>query len=87
MKDITGLAAPFNRDANASYRAVNEILAAKGSVTFAGDDIAATGIDKSKLDAILAENHLHASPPPKDEGKPVKAAARRPLPPLDRQHG
>jgi hypothetical protein len=72
IKEITGLTAPFNRDANASYRAVNEILAAKGSISFNGDDISTSGIDKAKLDSILAENRLKAAPP-KEGGKPVKA--------------
>ncbi len=48
VKSINGLAAPFNHNANASLRAVNEILAAKGSVAFDGDDISVWGIDKSK---------------------------------------
>ena len=39
VTEITGLAAPFNRGANASYRAINQILAAKGAVSFAGDDV------------------------------------------------
>jgi len=73
IKEVTGLAAPFNRAANASYRAVNEILAAKGTVSFAGDDIAAAGIDKAKLDAILSGNRLRAAAS-KEEGKAVKAA-------------
>lgn len=72
VKNFDDLAAPFNHDANASFRAVNEILAAKGSVAFSGDDIAAGGIDKAKLDSILAENHLRAVPG-KESGKPVKA--------------
>src|SRR5262249_28646464 len=58
VASIRGLAAPFNHNANSSFRAVNEILAAKGSVSFAGDEIAVTGLDRSKLDSILAENHL-----------------------------
>jgi len=72
VKDVSGLAAPFNHAANASFRAVNEILAANGKVAFAGNEIAATDIDKSKLDAILAENHLRAVAP-KETGRPVKA--------------
>jgi hypothetical protein len=71
VKSFDGLAAPFNRGANASFRAMNEILAAKGSVAFSGDDVAVTNIDKAKLDAILAENHLRA-PAAKDAGKAVK---------------
>ena len=55
---IVGYAAPFSHAENASLHAVNEILAAKGSVSFAGDEISATGIDKGKLDSILAANHL-----------------------------
>jgi hypothetical protein len=70
VKQITGLAAPFTRTANASYRAVNEILAASGSVSFAGDEITAK-LDKGKLDGILSENRLHAAAA-KEEGKPVK---------------
>ncbi|HEV2448332.1 MAG TPA: hypothetical protein VGS58_20510, partial [Candidatus Sulfopaludibacter sp.] len=70
-KNFDDLAAPFNRGTNASYRAMNQIVAAKGSVAFSGDDIAVTGVDKVKLDAILAENHLKA-PAAKDAGKAVK---------------
>jgi len=77
VQDMSGLAAEFNHAANASFRAVNEILAANGKVAFAGDDITATDIDKSKLEAILKENHLGenhlragSSNP---AGKPVKA--------------
>jgi hypothetical protein len=70
---VGGLAAPFNHGANASFRAVNEILAAKGTVTFAGDEIAASGMDKGKLDAILSENRLKAVTAESKDGKPVKA--------------
>jgi hypothetical protein len=70
---IGGYAAPFSHAENASLHAVNEILAQKGSVSFAGEEISATGIDKGKLDSILAANHLKASGA-KGEGKPVKAA-------------
>jgi hypothetical protein len=70
---IVGYTAPFSHAENASLHAVNEILAAKGSVSFAGEEISATGIDKGKLGSILAANHLKASPG-KGEGKPVKAA-------------
>ena len=73
IKEITGLAAPFQLSANASYRAVNEILAAKGSVSLAGDQIATSSLDASKLNSILAENRLKAAPP-KDAGKAVKPA-------------
>src|SRR5450432_1214435 len=88
VQDMSGLAAPFNHAANASFRAVNEILAANGKVAFAGDEIVATDIDKAKLDAILSENHLRAgvakdaakdaakgtgNPAAKESGKPVKA--------------
>lgn len=67
------LAAPMSRGANASFRAVNEILAANGKVSFAGDNISVSGIEKSKLDAILKENRLRAGGA--DEGgKPAKAA-------------
>ncbi|HEV1284768.1 MAG TPA: M14 family metallopeptidase, partial [Bryobacteraceae bacterium] len=70
---IVGYTAPFSHAENASLHAVNEILAAKGAVSFAGDEISATGIDKGKLDSILAANHLRPTPA-KGEGKPVKAA-------------
>lgn len=70
---IVGYTAPFSHSENASLHAVNEILAAKGSVSFAGDEISATGIDKGKLDSILAANHLKAGTA-KGEGKSVKAA-------------
>jgi hypothetical protein len=72
VKSIEGLAAPFNHAANASFRAVNEILAAKGTVSFNGEDIIATNIDKGKLDAILTENRLRAAAG-KESGKPIKA--------------
>ena len=76
LKDVTGLgtplSAPFNHAANASLRAVNQILAAKGKVAFAGDEITASEIDKAKLDGILSENRLRAVTA-KETGKPVKA--------------
>ncbi len=73
VTSMKGLAAPFNHDANASFRAVNEILAAKGFVSFSGDDISVSGIDKSKLDSIMSENHLKVTAS-KESGKPVKPA-------------
>jgi hypothetical protein len=73
VKAINDLAAPFNHSTNASYRAVNEILAQKGSVSFAGEDIAVSGIDKGKLDAILKENRLRPGGAG-EAGKSVKAA-------------
>lgn len=69
---IAGYAAPFTHAENASFKAVNEILAAKGSIAFAGEEISVSNIDKGKLDAILAENHLKGVG--SKEGKPVKAA-------------
>jgi hypothetical protein len=72
VKDFNGLAAPFNHAANASFRAANEILSLKGTVSFAGNDIAATNLEKAKLDAILSENHL-TTVTIKDPGKPVRA--------------
>jgi hypothetical protein len=71
VKNMDGLSAPFTRSANSSFRAINEILAAKGSVAFSGDDIVTSGLDKSKLDNILAENHLK-SVTAKDAGKQIK---------------
>jgi hypothetical protein len=73
ITSVNGLTAPFNHNANASFRAVNQILSAKGTVSFTGEEIAASNIEKSKLDAILAGNHLKISAA-KDGGKPVKAA-------------
>jgi hypothetical protein len=73
VKAIDDLAAPMNHSTNASYRAVNEILAANGKVSFAGEDIAVSAIDKGKLDAILKENRLRAGGTG-ETGKPVKAA-------------
>jgi hypothetical protein len=70
---IVGYTAPFSHAENASLHAVNEILAAKGSVSFAGDEISVNGIDKGKLDSILTANHLRAAVG-KGEGKAVKAA-------------
>jgi hypothetical protein len=80
VKDMNGLAAPWTRSANASYRAANQIIAAKGAVSVSGDDLSATGIDKSKLDAILSENHLRAGAP-KEGGtaiKPLRVGLYRP---------
>jgi hypothetical protein len=75
VHDVAGLAAPFSREANASYRAVNQILAATGTVAFSGGEIGVSGIDKAKLDAVLAENRFRAgAPAPKDGSKPVKPA-------------
>jgi hypothetical protein len=59
-QDAGGLTAPFSVCADASFRAINQILAAKGKVAAAGEDLSASGIDKSKLDAILRENYLRA---------------------------
>jgi hypothetical protein len=73
VTSVNGLTAPFNRNANSSFRAVNQILAARGTVSFAGDEITASNIEKSKLDAILTENRLKAVAG-KEAGKPVKAA-------------
>ncbi len=72
IKTVDGVAAPFNRQANASFRAINEILAAKGAIAFSGDEVVASGIDKAKLDSVLAENRLRAGAA-KDAGKPIKA--------------
>jgi hypothetical protein len=68
------LAAPFNRGANASYKVVNQILAAKGTVAFNGGEIGVT-FDKSKLDSLLTANGFRASAAaPAADAKPVKAA-------------
>jgi len=72
VKDAGDLAAPFNRGANASFRAINQILAAKGKVTAAGDEFAASDIDQGKLGAILKENRLRAGAAAKEDAKPVK---------------
>jgi len=73
VKDASSLTAPFNHAANASFKAINEILAANGKVSFAGDEISVADIDKSKLDSILRENRLRAPAAMKEGGKPVKA--------------
>jgi len=73
ISSIQGLTARFNHNANASLRAVNQILAAKGNVGFEGNEIDAWGIDKAKLDSILAANHFKPVAI-KEGGKPVKAA-------------
>ena len=39
VHDAGGLAAPFNRGANARYKVVNQVLAGKGTVAFSGDEI------------------------------------------------
>jgi hypothetical protein len=69
-----GFAAPFNHNANASFRAVNQILESKGSVAFAGEEISVSNLDKSRLDSILAENHLKMTGKPVEAGKAVKVA-------------
>ena len=73
---VTGLAAPFDRGANASYRAVNQILAANGRVVFAGDEVSVSGVDKKAFAAILEENRLRGAPPQGEptDAKPVRAA-------------
>jgi hypothetical protein len=71
VKSMDGLAAPFNHSANSSFRAINEIFAAKGSVAVSGEDFSATNIDKAKVDSILAANHLRAVSS-KEEGKALK---------------
>src|SRR6185369_8101757 len=80
VKDVKGLAAPFNRGTNASYRAINEILAAKGTVSLSGNDFSASSIDKGKLDKILNDNHLRAGE--SKEGakaiKPLRVGLYRP---------
>jgi zinc carboxypeptidase len=73
ITSMKGLRAPFNHGANASLRAVNQILAANGTVSFAGEEISAANIDKSKLESILAENHLKTTSA-KEAGKTVRAA-------------
>jgi hypothetical protein len=73
VKAIDDLTAPMNHGTNASFRAVNEILAAGGKVSFNGDDIAVNGVDKGKLDAILKENRLRAGGTG-EGGKAVKPA-------------
>ncbi len=73
VKEITGLSAPFQLTANASYKAVNQILAAKGTVSFAGDQIATAGLDAAKLNSILAANRLGAATA-KEGGKAMRAA-------------
>ena len=70
---MKGLAAPFSRSANASLRAVNEILAGRGTVSFAGDEIGVSNFDKTKLESILAANRLRAVTAAQT-GKPVRAA-------------
>jgi hypothetical protein len=72
VKVIDNLAAPFNLGANASYRAINEALAAKATVTTSGEDVAVTGLDRSRLDAILKENRLRAGAA--EGGKALKPA-------------
>jgi len=74
VHEVSGLTAPFSRGANASYKVVNQVLAAKGSVAFSGEDID-VNFDKAKLDALLAANDFRAGASPLPEGaKPVKAA-------------
>ncbi len=80
VHEITGLAAPFTLDANASYRAVNEILEAKGTVSFTGAEVGVSGVEKAKLDGILAENRLKAgaAKPGEKTVKPERIGLYRP---------
>jgi hypothetical protein len=73
VKAIGDLAAPFTLGANASFRAINEILAAKATVSVAGEGVVASGIDKGRIDAILKENRLRAGAAV-EGAKPLKAA-------------
>ena len=73
ISSVKGLSAPFNHNANAGLRAVNQILAARGTVKFDGEEISVSGVDKTKLESILAENRLKASGA-KESGRSVKAA-------------
>jgi hypothetical protein len=73
VKAIDDLTAPMNHGANASFRAVNEILAVNGKVSFAGEEISVSGVDKGKLDGILKENRLRVGGTG-EGGKAVKAA-------------
>lgn len=65
------VSAPFRLSANASYKAVNEILADKGSVSFNGADINVA--DVKKFERILAANKLRSSGTG-EGGKSVKFA-------------
>ncbi len=85
VKEITGLSAPFQLTANASYKAINQILAAKGAVSFSGDQIAPANLDASKLNSILTASRLKTAAP-KDAGKVREARAHRSLSPVGRQH-
>ena len=60
---IVGYTAPFSHAENASLHAVNEILAAKGSVSFAGDEISAIEHRQRKQAPIRfsAANHRFKS--------------------------
>jgi hypothetical protein len=65
------VSAPFRLSANASFKTVNEILAAKGSVSFNGADINIA--DVQKYSRVLAENKLRAAGTG-EGGKAVKPA-------------
>ncbi len=73
IHEISGVAAPFTRAVNASYKAVNQILAANGKVAFDGETITAGGIDASNMNRILTSDRLHTVAPA-DVEKPLKAA-------------
>jgi len=75
ITQVTGLA-PFDRGANASYRAINQLLAEKARLIFSGDEISVSGIDRKKFTAILEENRLRAAPPKQEakDAKPVQLA-------------
>jgi hypothetical protein len=74
ITSISGLSAPFTLKSNASYRAMNQILAAKGSLTISGDEISVADLDKTKVDSILAGNRLKAAGAAKEGGKALKPA-------------
>jgi hypothetical protein len=75
VHDMHGLASPFTRTSAAAYKAVNELLAAKASVSFSGEEIAVSGADKGKVDNILTATRFKGgAAAPKEGAKPVKAA-------------
>ncbi len=71
--DGFGASFAFTRNSNSAYRAVNQILAAGGTVSAEGSDFFAA-LDRAKLDPILQSNNVNATAKNSNTAKPLKAA-------------
>ena len=73
VKEVSGLSAPFDLGANASFRAINQILAAKGTVNVSGNDVSVSGLDRGRTDGILRDNRLRAGGEAKEGSRQLHA--------------